>query len=102
SSPESQARGRQELLALAGRNVVFNSNAGAVSALDGASGRRAWGFQYPRSAPRLVDANRSPDPAPAVIDGGRVFVAPADADRVYALDAETGQELWESGPTEGA
>lgn len=93
-------RVRQELLTLAGRNVVFCSNAGAVVALDAVSGRRAWGFRYPRS--RKADANRSPDPAPAVFAAGRVFVAPADADRVYALDPETGQLLWESGPTEGA
>jgi hypothetical protein len=31
-----------------------------------------------------------------------VFVAPLDGDRAYALDAETGQLLWESGPVEGA
>ena len=102
SGSEMQARGRHELISLAGRNIVFNSNGGAVVALEAASGRRAWGFQYPRAARRLVDANRSPDPAPAVVDGGRVYVAPADAERVFALDSETGQELWESGPTEGA
>ncbi|MDB5309808.1 MAG: outer rane biosis protein BamB, partial [Gemmataceae bacterium] len=51
---------------------------------------------------RVADAARSADPAPAVAAGGRVFAAPADADRVFALDAETGQLLWESGPVEGA
>ena len=101
SPPGAEARTRQELLTLAGRNVVLNSNAGAVVAVDAVTGRRAWGFQYPRAA-RRADANRGPDPAPAVAAGGRVFVAPADADRVYALDAETGKLLWESGPTEGA
>jgi outer membrane protein assembly factor BamB len=102
-SPQSTAgegRPRQELLTLAGRNVVFNSNAGAVVALDAVSGRRAWGFRYPRSS--RSDANRSPDPSPAVASGGRLFVAPTDGERVYALDPETGQLQWESGPTEGA
>lgn len=101
-SPGGEARTRQELLTLAGRNVVLCSNAGAVVALDAATGRRAWGFKYPRSAKRLPDAARLLDPAPCVAAGGRVFVAPTDADRVFALDAETGRLLWESDPVEGA
>jgi outer membrane protein assembly factor BamB len=101
-SPGAEARTRQELLTLAGRNVVLCSNTGAVVALDAATGRRAWGFQYPRTTRRAADANHAPDPAPAVAAGGRVFVAPVDADRVYALDAETGALLWESGLAEGA
>jgi outer membrane protein assembly factor BamB len=102
ADPANQPRARQELLTLAGRNVVFCSNTGVVVALDAAAGHRAWAMQYPRAARLLVDANRSPDPAPAVCVGGRVFAAPADADRVFAFDSETGQQLWESGRTEGA
>jgi len=92
-------RARHELLTLAGRHVVLCSNAGAVAAVDAATGQRSWGFRYPRS--RKADIS-SVDPSPAVVAGGRLFVAPTDADRVYALDPETGQLLWESGPTEGA
>ncbi len=99
-STVGDGRPRQELVTLAGRNVVFCSNAGAVVALDSLTGRRAWAFRYPRA--RKSDAARSPDPSPAVACDGRVFVAPADAERVYALDPETGELLWESGPTEGA
>jgi outer membrane protein assembly factor BamB len=99
-STSGDPRSRQELLALAGRNVVFCSNTGAVVALDAVTGRRAWGFRYPRS--RRADATRTPDPAPAVFAGGRLFVAPTDADRVYALDPETGSVVWESGTAEGA
>jgi outer membrane protein assembly factor BamB len=93
-------RTRQELLTLAGRHVVFCSNSGAVVAVDAATGRRAWGFRYPRAKKAAPGA--SADPAPAVAFGGRVFVAPADGERVYALDAETGALVWESGPVEGA
>ena len=93
-------RARQELLTLAGRNLVFCSNGGAVVAVDAATGQRAWGFRYPRS--RAAAAHPTGDPAPAVAFGGRVFVAPADGERVYALDADTGEPAWESGPTEGA
>ncbi len=93
-------RTRQELLTLAGRHIVFCSNAGAVVAIDAATGQRAWGFRYARS--RKAAAHPGGDPSPAVAFGGRVFVAPADGERVYALDAHTGQLVWESGPTEGA
>jgi len=96
----TDGRPRQELLTLAGRHVVFCTNDGAVIALDAVSGKRSWGFRYARS--RKADVNRSPDPAPAVSCGGRLFLAPADADRVYALDPESGEFLWQSGPTEGA
>ncbi len=92
-------RTRQELVTLAGRNVVFCTNTGAVVALDATTGHRAWAFRYPRSG--KVDSNRSSDPAPAVAYGGRVFVAPTDADHVYALDPENGRMLWESTPVEG-
>ncbi|MBM3981619.1 MAG: hypothetical protein FJ304_15340 [Planctomycetes bacterium] len=92
-------RTRQELLTLAGRHVVFCSNTGAVVAVDAATGRRAWGFRYPRA--KKAAPGESADPAPAVAFGGRVFIAPADGERVYALDTETGARVWESGPVEG-
>ncbi|QDU22438.1 outer membrane protein assembly factor BamB family protein [Urbifossiella limnaea] len=98
----AEGRPRQELVTRAGRNVVLATNAGAVVAVDAATGKRAWGFAYPRAGKRANDASRSADPAPAVAAGGRVFVAPADADRVYALDAETGRAVWESAPVDGA
>jgi outer membrane protein assembly factor BamB len=99
-SPTTGDRARQELLTLAGRHVVFCSNSGAVIAVDAATGRRAWGFRYPRARKAAPGAGN--DPAPAVAFGGRVFVAPTDGERVYALDAETGKLVWESGHTEGA
>jgi outer membrane protein assembly factor BamB len=98
--PVTGDRNRQELLTLAGRHVVFCSNNGAVVALDAISGRRSWGFRYPRT--KKVPAGLSGDPSPAVAFGGRVYVAPADGERVYALDTETGRLVWESGLTEGA
>ncbi len=96
----NDGRTRQELLTLAGRHLVFCSNNGAVVALDASTGQRAWGFRYPRA--RKAAAHSTNDPSPAVAFGGRVFVAPADGERVYGLDSHTGQLVWESGPTEGA
>jgi outer membrane protein assembly factor BamB len=97
--PPVDRRTRQELLTLAGRNLVFCSNSGAVVAIDAVTGKRAWGFRYPRS--RKAVNRPTGDPSPAVAFGGRVFVAPADGERIYALDAETGQFVWQSGNAEG-
>jgi outer membrane protein assembly factor BamB len=93
-------RTRQELVTLVGRKVVFCSNTGVVVALDAITGSRSWAFRYTRS--KKQDSNRPADPAPAVALGGRVFLAPIDTDHVYALDAETGSLLWESGHMDGA
>lgn len=94
-------RPHRELLTLAGRHVVYNSNAGAVVALDASTGRRAWAYRYPSRARRASDSEDVERSPPAVAVGGRVFVAPTDDDRVHALDEETGQPLWESDPAFG-
>ncbi|AMV24506.1 outer membrane biogenesis protein BamB [Gemmata sp. SH-PL17] len=99
SAPSVTSNARQELLTLAGRHLVFCSNSGAVVAVDSHTGQRSWAYRYPRAR---KSASASSDPSPAVAFDGRVFVAPADGERVYALDARTGQLVWESGPTEGA
>jgi outer membrane protein assembly factor BamB len=93
-------RTRHELLTLAGRHVVFCSNTGAVVAVDAITGRRAWGYRYPRA--KKAPAGAGVEPTPAVYAGGRVYVAPADGNCVTALDAETGARVWESDPTGGA
>ena len=96
----SVGRLRQELVTLAGRNIVFCSNTGAVIALNAATGRRVWGYRYARSS--KSDHARGAASAPAVFHDGRVFVAPADCDHVLALDPESGKLLWQSGQTQGA
>lgn len=88
-------------LTLAGRHLVFCSQAGSIVALDAASGRRAWAFRYPPQAhshSRAVLSLR-PTPSPAYAEG-RIVIAPTDADRVYCLNAESGALLWSSGPIE--
>src|SRR5690606_29180533 len=51
--------------------------------------------------PRTPDGDPTPrELAPCIFDGERLFVAPADSDRIYCLDALTGQSLWESRPVE--
>lgn len=97
---ESRPRYRHHLLTAAGPNVVYCSHSGAVVALDALSGKRAWAARYPRRGER-ADGGASPrDLAPCVYADGRLFVAPADADRVLCLDADGGGLLWESKPVE--
>ena len=92
----SAPRYRHQLLTLAGRYVVYASHAGAVAALDARTGRRAWTFRYPSAAVMTPAGNALPrDLAPAVYADGRLYVAPADYDRLLCLDLETGRLLWE-------
>ncbi len=94
-------RQRQHLLTLAGTNVVYCTHSGAVGAVDATTGKRAWAVRYSRRPYRRIDGQPVPrDLAPALYAAGRVFVAPADADRLYCLDAATGRTLWESKPIE--
>jgi outer membrane protein assembly factor BamB len=94
---DTPARQRHHLLTLAGPNVVYCSHTGAVVALDAATGRRMWSVRYPSRGERTADGAVSPrDLAPCVASDGRLFVAPADFDRILCLDAATGQTLWES------
>lgn len=59
----------------------------------------AWSRQYPRRVPVWEDAlNQDMMPYDAVLEpvvaGGRMFLGMNDSDKVVALDARTGEELW--------
>jgi outer membrane protein assembly factor BamB len=85
------------LVTLAGPNIVYCSHSGAIVAVDTITGRRAWAVRYPSRGLRTYQGRPSPrDLAPCVYAGGRLFTAPADADRLFCLDAATGQVRWES------
>jgi outer membrane protein assembly factor BamB len=92
----AEFRQPQHLLTLAGSNLVYNSDAGVIIALDSHSGRRLWAYRY--SSRGLKTESGDPSPrglSPAVYDSGRVYVAPADFDGVLCLDSRTGEKLWE-------
>ena len=61
------------------------------------TGKPAWGVPLPEAA-RPPTGPTVRDLSPPLAADGRVFVAPADADRVFALDAETGRLLWRDRP----
>jgi outer membrane protein assembly factor BamB len=92
-------RYRHDLLTLAGTNVLYCTHSGAIVALDARTGRRAWAFRYPVAPPRSTDGLLPRDLAPCLFASGRVYAVPADSDRIYCLDASTGELLWDSGPT---
>jgi outer membrane protein assembly factor BamB len=83
------------LLTLVGERVYF----GAI----------CWLRQYERSKGTVEAPGRGPrahfqrGPTPAMYYDGMVVVAPSDTPRVFALDSETGREIWSSeelGPRE--
>lgn len=88
------------LLTLHRETIYVNTNLGAVAALSARDGRIQWVSLYPRV--RQGDLLH-PEPYtcrdlnPCVYDRGRLLVAPADSRRILAIDAATGQILWQTG-----
>lgn len=91
-------KSRPELLAESNGILVACSHAGVVTAVDSRSGKPIWAYRYP-SIPVPPDM-QTRDLSPPVIDQGRVFVAPADADRVFAFNLLTGELIWRSSPVQ--
>ncbi len=89
------------LLTLSGGTIYVNTNLGAVASLAVEDGRINWLSLYPRvrsgNLARL-DPHWQRDLNPCLFDHGRLYVAPADSPKVYALDAATGQILWPGRP----
>lgn len=94
-----EPRYRHFLLTVAGSKVICCSHTGAIVALDMDTGRVAWAARYPGRSDRLSESGPTPrSVAPSLYSAGKLFVAPADYDRVLCLDPETGRLLWESTP----
>jgi outer membrane protein assembly factor BamB len=93
SEPNGETRYRHNLVTLSGPNVVYCTDGGTVIALDAATGRPAWEYRYPRNERPTLPRYR--DLCPPLADGGRVYAAPADTDRLLCLDAATGRLIWE-------
>jgi len=102
---ETPARGAlhettHNLLTLDRDTLYYNTNLGAVAAISAHDGRLKWVSLYPRV--RVGDllepaAHFCRDLNPCLYDRGRLLVAPADSPRIFALDATTGQILWQTG-----
>ena len=86
------------LLTLAGGRLYLNTNGGAVAAVDAASGRVLWLLRYPRAEPDRSSAHWFRDLTPCLAWQDLVIVAPGDCDRIFAIDAATGQLAWVTQP----
>ncbi len=93
------------LLTLVQQKIYVNSNLGAVAALAKEDGHLDWISLYPRSKkgdPKQPNtAHYYRDLNPCVFDNGTLFVAPTDHESILAMDAGTGQVLWESQQSTG-
>jgi len=85
------------LLSLDGPTVYYQTNLGAVSALDAETGAIRWIATYPR-LDRAVGTPHDRDLNPAVVHDGLVIVAPDDASAVYAFEAAGGRLVWKTKP----
>ncbi|MGL4551690.1 MAG: PQQ-binding-like beta-propeller repeat protein, partial [Gemmataceae bacterium] len=91
-----KARARHHLLTLAAGRVTYCSHSGVVAALDPVSGARVWAVRYPRrEAVEVEDEPSLRDLAPPLAAEGRLYVAPADSDRLLCLDPASGAQLWQ-------
>jgi cellulose synthase operon protein C len=79
--------------------LYVNTNLGAIAAVRVEDGQIAWLMHYPR----LPWPSRDPDRSgrhyqrtlnPCLVAGDLVYAAPADSDRLFALDAITGHMRW--------
>ncbi len=98
---DSDRRYRQHLLTLAGSYVAYCSHSGVVAALDALTGKPIWAVRYPSRGDKTAAGDPSPRGlSPCLFADGRLYVAPADYDKLLCVDAATGETLWQRGPLE--
>jgi tetratricopeptide (TPR) repeat protein len=100
---ETPGQGRADeithnLLTLDAGRLYYNTNLGVVACLSADDGQMQWLVRYPRSVypprPGQRAAHYHRAMTPALVHHDLVFVAPSDCDRLFALDAASGQQLW--------
>ena len=84
------------LLSLDGPTLYYQTNLGALVAIEAATGSTLWVASYPRQEPSQFGNGGERDLNPAVIHEGRVFIAPSDAEAIFAFDSQSGRLLWKS------
>lgn len=93
SEPNGETRYRHVLVTISGPNIVYCTDGGSVVALNANDGKPAWEYRYPRNERPTMPRYR--DLCPPLADGGRIYAAPADTERLLCLDAYTGRLIWE-------
>ncbi|SIO67289.1 Outer membrane protein assembly factor BamB, contains PQQ-like beta-propeller repeat [Singulisphaera sp. GP187] len=84
------------LLTLDGPTIYYQTNLGAVVALDAETGGICWVATYPRQDLAEGGAKNERDLNPAIVHDGLVIVAPDDSVCIYAFDAGSGRLVWKS------
>lgn len=87
------------LLTQVGESLLINTNQGAVASLAINDGAIRWITSYPRDGVSRQEEPSSHlfrDLTPCLYHRGIVIVAPTDSDRIFALEATTGNLLWET------
>ena len=99
-SADTPTRSVCEMLTLVGGTIYYNTNLGAVAALQADDGQPLWVSLYPRE--RRGDRSKLTPHwrrglNPCIFDRGMLLVAPVDSPRIFAFDAAGGQMLWQTG-----
>ncbi|MEX0679007.1 MAG: PQQ-binding-like beta-propeller repeat protein [Pirellulales bacterium] len=82
--------------------LYYNTNLGVVAAISARDGRLQWATLYPRAEKAAPDgrdkrtAHFYRDLNPCIYDRGKLLVAPADCESIFALDAGSGELVWDS------
>ncbi len=82
--------------------LYYNTNLGAVAAVSAREGRVQWVTRYPRAKKARPDgqdkraAHFYRDLNPCIYYRGSLLVAPADCDSIFAIDAASGELIWDS------
>jgi outer membrane protein assembly factor BamB len=81
--------------------VFYNTNLGAVAALDQRTGQVRWIATYPRDGREEVPMNArgitfKGELAPCIYHNGLVFAMPSDGRGIHAFDALTGEVRWKT------
>jgi outer membrane protein assembly factor BamB/tetratricopeptide (TPR) repeat protein len=85
------------LLSLAGPHLFYQTNLGALVALEAETGVVRWVASYPRlDNGRTGGGDR--DLNPAISHEGLVIIGPSDAAAIYAFDADSGRLVWKTDP----
>ena len=92
-----------QLLTLDEGTLFLNTNLGVVAALDAEGGAVRWLCKYPRATFRSEDPDRHDDHffrdlTPCLPAGDQIIIAPADCERLFALDRCSGRLVWTTEP----
>ncbi|MBI1247166.1 PQQ-binding-like beta-propeller repeat protein [bacterium] len=91
------------LLTLKDGVLYYNTNHGVIAALEADRGRMLWLTRYPRrtlapSSLEMAHVQVERNVNPCVVTRGLVVAMPTDCERLFALDAATGQLVWQTVP----